>query len=294
MSALDLYSPHSLAGYAYPWYMPRWMQTLPLPLLEFWSFGIKEALSCIFAVSFFITLALSKLIPLGDLPRYDFILIIALAVQFALVYSGLETKKELMAISLFHLLGLALEIFKTSPGIDSWSYPEFAYTKVFGALLYSGFMHAAVASYMMQSWRHLSLRLTGYPPHSVAIVLAAAIYLNFFTHYFIGDYRWPLTFILIAIFWKTKVHFKPMVREFWMPLPLAFLFIGFFVWIAENIGTLFGGWQYPNQTHHWELVHLGKISSWGLLVVITFVIVAELKLFNKRKENENKLTNESR
>ena len=75
-----------------------------------------------------------------------------------------------------------------------------------------------------------------------------------------------------------------MVREFWMPLPLAFLFIGFFVWIAENIATLFGGWQYPNQVNSWAWVHLSKIGSWGLLVVITFVIVAELKLFSKRKD----------
>lgn len=75
-----------------------------------------------------------------------------------------------------------------------------------------------------------------------------------------------------------------------MPLPLAFLLIGFFIWIAENISTLFGGWQYPNQAESWELVHLGKISSWGLLVVITFTIVAELKFFHQRKESENRLT----
>lgn len=288
MSAIDIY-PYPSSHYAFSWYTPRWMRSLPLPLLEFWSFGIKEALSCVFAVTFFITLAFSKLVPLGDLPRYDFVLIVALAVQFLMVYSGLETKRELMVISLFHLLGLALEIFKTSPEIGSWSYPEFAYTKVFGAPLYSGFMHAAVASFMLQSWRHLSLRLTGYPPHLVAILLASAIYLNFFTHHFIGDYRWLLTIALVTVFWKTKVHFKPMVREFWMPLPLAFLFIGFFVWIAENIATLFGGWQYPNQVNSWALVHLSKIGSWGLLVVITFVIIAELKLFSKRKD-ETQLT----
>ncbi|WP_211959066.1 DUF817 domain-containing protein [Budvicia diplopodorum] len=283
-----IYPTSIISNYACPWYLPRWMRSLPLPLLEFWSFGIKEALSCAFAVSFFITLALSKLVYFGSLPRYDFILIVALGVQFAMVYSGLETKKELMAISLFHLLGLALEIFKTSPEIASWVYPEFAYTKVFGAPLYSGFMHAAVASFMLQSWRHLCLRLSDYPHHWVAILLATTIYLNFFTHHYIGDYRWPLTCILLATFWKTKVHFKPIEREFWMPLPLAFLLIGFFVWIAVNIVTLFGGWQYPNQVNHWELVSFGKIGSWGLLVVITFVIVAELKLFSKRKE-ENEL-----
>ncbi|GKX56485.1 membrane protein [Leminorella grimontii] len=291
MSAIAVYDNDCLREYRYPWYMPSPMRRLPLPLLEFWSFGIKEALSCAFAVSFFITLALSKALPMGDLPRYDFILIVALAVQFALVYYGLETKRELAAVSLFHLLGLALEIFKTSPTIGSWAYPEFAYSKLAGVPLYSGFMYAAVASYMLQSWRYLSLRLAGYPPHWLAVTLAFAIYLNFFTHHFIGDYRWPLTLALVAAFWRTRVYFRPMVREFWMPMPLAFLLIGFFIWIAENVTTLFGGWQYPNQTGGWELVHLGKISSWGLLVVITFTIIAELKFFSQRKESENKLTN---
>lgn len=214
MSAIATYSIESLSGYRYPWYLPSWMRRLPLPLMEFWSFGVKEALSCAFAVSFFITLGLSKILPMGGIPRYDFILVVALAVQFAMVYCGLETKRELAAVSLFHLLGLVLEIFKTSPAIGSWAYPEFAYTKVMGVPLYSGFMYAAVASYMMQSWRHLSLRLTGYPAHWLAAALALAIYLNFFTHHFIGDYRWPLTLLLVAAFWRTRVYFRPMMREF--------------------------------------------------------------------------------
>lgn len=38
-----------------------------------------------------------------------------------------------------------------------------------------------------------------------------------------------------------------------------------------------GAWQYPDQQMKWTLVHLGKISSWFLLVIISFVIVAQLK-----------------
>lgn len=37
-------------------------------------------------------------------------------------------------------LAFALEVFKTSAGIKSWSYPDFAYSKVFGVPLFSGFM----------------------------------------------------------------------------------------------------------------------------------------------------------
>jgi uncharacterized membrane protein YoaT (DUF817 family) len=62
-----------------------------------------------------------------------------------------------------------------------------------------------------------------------------------------------------------------------MPLVLSLALIGFFVWVAENFGTLFHGWQYPDQAAGWRLVHTSKISSWGLLVIISVMLVGELK-----------------
>jgi uncharacterized membrane protein YoaT (DUF817 family) len=67
-----------------------------------------------------------------------------------------------------------------------------------------------------------------------------------------------------------------------MPLLLAFVLIGFFVWLAENISTFLGVWRYPNQLGAWATVHLGKWSSWSLLVVMTFAIVAQLKHIKRR------------
>lgn len=63
---------------------------------------------------------------------------------------------------------------------------------------------------------------------------------------------------------------------------LSFFLIGFFIWIAENIVTFFGAWQYPNQEHTWSLVSIGKISSWFLLVIISIIIVAQLKQVKSR------------
>ncbi|MBJ6949523.1 DUF817 family protein, partial [Vibrio cholerae] len=60
--------------------------------------------------------------------------------------------------------------------------------------------------------------------------------------------------------------------------------IGFFIWIAENIATFFGAWQYPNQHETWNLVHLSKISSWFLLVVISIMIVTQLKHLKQLKK----------
>lgn len=62
-----------------------------------------------------------------------------------------------------------------------------------------------------------------------------------------------------------------------MPLTLAFFLVGFFIWIAENIATFFGAWVYPYQAGQWAIVGPNKISSWMLLVIISFIIVAALK-----------------
>ncbi|MFG1490873.1 DUF817 family protein, partial [Oceanospirillum sp. HFRX-1_2] len=62
-----------------------------------------------------------------------------------------------------------------------------------------------------------------------------------------------------------------------MPLLVSFVLIAFFIWVAENISTLLGIWKYPDQLDTWTLVHIGKWSSWSLLVIMTFTIVANLK-----------------
>lgn len=247
------------------------------PFREFIVFGLKQARSCLFAGCFITVLVLSRILPLGDLPRYDFILIGALLIQVVLLATRIETLAEAAVLTVFHLLGLGLELFKCQPGIGSWSYPEDAWTKFHGVPLYSGFMYAAVASYMCQSWRILRLRLTGYPPHALSIALSLAIYANFFTHHFIGDYRWWLIGLVVVLFARTMVHFTVLTRERRMPMVLSFCLIGFFVWVAENIATHFGAWVYPNQKTAWAIVSTGKITSWALLVIVTFIIVADLK-----------------
>ena len=245
--------------------------------MELLVFGWKQVRACVFAGSFFAVLLLSKHLPLGSLARYDFILLAALVIQALLLLLRVETLAEAAVLMAFHLLGLGLEWFKTQPHIGSWSYPEAAMTKLGTVPLYSGFMYAAVASYMCQSWRLLRLRLTGYPPHTLSLLLSAAIYANFFTRHWIGDFRWWLVAAVLAVFARTRVHFTVRVRERAMPLVVSFVLIGFFVWVAENVATFFGAWVYPNQQHAWAAVAAGKISSWALLVIVTFILVADLK-----------------
>ncbi|PSL41596.1 uncharacterized membrane protein YoaT (DUF817 family) [Planomicrobium soli] len=238
-------------------------------------FGYLQALSCIFPVIIFGALAVSKLIEIPGLPRYDFILLVCLAAQGFMLASRLETADEFKVICLFHVIGLGLELFKVHMG--SWTYPEDAYSKFWGVPLYSGFMYASVASYICQAWRRLDLHIYGWPKPVYAISISVLIYANFFTHHFSYDIRWVLKALLFVVFYKTVVMFRLSGSVYKMHAILAFLLVGFFIWIAENIVTFFGAWQYPDQQAAWSLVHIGKISSWFLLVIISIIIVAQLK-----------------
>ncbi|PKR79401.1 DUF817 domain-containing protein [Halalkalibacillus sediminis] len=244
-------------------------------LMQLVRFGREQALSCLFPVVIFASLGLTQIISLPFLLRYDWILLICILMQWWMLRSGLETRAELQVITLFHLIGLALEIYKVHMG--SWAYPEEGYSKIFGVPLYSGFMYASVASYLCQAWRRLNVNLIKWPPFPLVVALAAAIYLNFFTHHFWMDVRWWLSLFVIILFWRSWVSYEVGGLTYKMPIALSFVLIGFFIWIAENIATFFGAWEYPNQTEAWSLVHLGKVSSWLLLVIVSFLIVATLK-----------------
>ncbi len=246
-------------------------------VIEFIFFSLKEARACLFAGLFFLAVFAVPRAGLFHIPRYDVLLIVAVAIQVWMVWAKLETWDELKAICLFHITGFALEVFKTSGSIQSWTYPDPAYAKLFGVPLFSGFMYAAVGSYIIQAWRLFDLRIKHHPPYWMAGVSAIAIYANFFTHHYIGDYRWYIAACVLGLYARSTVIFQPYDRDRRMPLLLSFILIGFFIWLAENVSTFLGIWKYPNQLGAWSMVHIGKWSSWCLLVIMTFTIVVNLK-----------------
>ncbi len=254
---------------------------MPFFLREFLTFGLKQARACIFAGSFLALLILSNYIHIFGLPRYDFLFLAALLVQVVLYFTKIETKDEVKVILLFHIIGLVLEIYKTNPAIGSWSYPEFGYLKIFNVPLYSGFMYAAVGSYISQSWKIMQMEITGWKSYVPSVILGVLIYLNFFTNHFLLDIRWILFGLVAIVFSKTLVHFTITTRRYYMPVIVSFVLIAFFIWIAENISTFWGAWKYPDQIVTWTNVSTHKITSWSLLVIISFIIVAYLKHFKK-------------
>lgn len=249
-------------------------------------FGYQQAMSCLFPVLIFATIVVTKVIEIPFLHAYDFILVICLLIQVVMYRIGLETIDEVKVICVFHLIGLLLEIYKVHMG--SWTYPQEGWTRIGGVPLYSGFMYASVASYLCQAWRRLDVQLHRWPKSRYTIPLGAMIYVNFMSHHYIYDLRWVLTAVLFVLFVRTYVEFKVSRFTYRMPLILSFFLIGFFIWIAENIGTFLGAWQYPNQREVWSLVHLGKISSWFLLVIVSFIIVAQLKHVKSHIEGTTK------
>jgi uncharacterized membrane protein YoaT (DUF817 family) len=207
--------------------------------------------------------------------RYDALLGYALVVTAVFYLLRWETAREVAVILGFHLIGLALELFKVRMG--SWSYPESALSKLAGVPLYSGFMYAAVGSYICQAFRRMELRVDRFPWRP-AVVLAVAAYANFFTHHYLPDLRWLIAVGFVVVLWRSRVSYSVGQRRYAMPLSLSFVLIGFFLWLAENAATLLGAWQYPDQAQIWQLVHVGKWGSCALLVSLSFVLVAAVKM----------------
>ena len=242
--------------------------------------------ACIFAGAVFATLALSHVTTLG-LPRYDFIFAVLIVVQASMYLTRLETSEEIKFITIFHLVGFVLEQFKTHVG--SWAYPEFAYTKIADVPLYSGFMYAAVGSYIAQSWRLYGLSLE-HPPRAIwGWGLAALIYVNFFSNHVLPDVRYALMAAVIALYWRSSLVYTVLAKSYRVPLVVFFALAGGLIWIAENLATFLGAWVYPNQQGGWRIVDFSKISSWMLLVIISFILVQHLKAQSLNKRGSRSL-----
>jgi uncharacterized membrane protein YoaT (DUF817 family) len=258
----------------------------PLPFLyeksrNLLRFGLRLLVAALFPLAIFGALAVTKLIafPVLGLYRYDWLLLGFLAVQAGLVLAKVESGPELRTVCWFHLFGLLMELFKVHVG--SWAYPEPAWTKLWGVPLYSGFMYASVASFLLGFWKQLRAEVVGWPRPWLVALVGGAIYLNFFTHHLGPDLRWPLMGIVVVLFWRTRLHLinTELVRVW--PLTATFAGLGLLIWVAENLATFLGAWAYPDQGEVWQPVHLGKVSSWALLVIISFILVAERRLHSR-------------
>lgn len=250
-----------------------WMRArLPFALAEFVMFVLKQGWACLFGGSLLLAIIGTKFIWQANwaLHRYDALFVIAVGLQLGFLILKLETWAEAKVILLFHISGTAMELFKTYAG--SWSYPEEAIFRLQGVPLFTGFMYAAVGSYMVRVIRLFDMQFAPFPPMVLHFGLAACAYVNFFSHHFIWDIRNLLFLATILFYIRTRIWFQIGANWYWMPLPVAAFLSSFFLWVAENIGTLTGTWIYSGQ-NPLDLVSFAKMGSWYLLLYVAFATV---------------------
>jgi uncharacterized membrane protein YoaT (DUF817 family) len=240
--------------------------------VEFLVFGLKQAWACLFGGVMLGLILLTRLwYPDWGLARYDFLFLAALLIQIGMLAGRLETLSEAKVILIFHVVGTGMELFKTAAG--SWIYPEEAFFRIGGVPLFSGFMYACVGSYMARINRIFDIHFSRYPPIWATVLLALAIYVNFFSHHFVWDFRLLLFAALALLYFRSVMHYRVFRFSHRMPMLLAFLLVALFIWIGENIGTWSRAWIYPDQADGWSMVSLAKLGSWYLLMMISVVLV---------------------
>jgi uncharacterized membrane protein YoaT (DUF817 family) len=251
-------------------------------LYEFLRFGIKQGWACLFGgIAVALMIGTWRFYPHATvLPRYDFLFLCVVAVQIALLAGGLETSDEAKVILIYHTVGTAMEIFKTSVG--SWIYPEPNFFRIGGVPLFSGFMYSCIGSYLCRAWRLFDFRFSRHPPRSSLIVLSVAIYANFFAHHFMSDLRWLLIAAAAALFGRTTVHFRVWRSYRSMPLLLGLMLVSLFIWFSENIGTFTRIWLYPSQRLGWSMVSPDKLGSWFMLLIISYTLVSLINVPRER------------
>lgn len=242
-------------------------------MVEFLVFGLKQAWACMFGGAMLALIMITRVYyPFEPyLARFDFLFLSALGIQIFMLVARLETLNEAKVILIFHVVGTLMEVFKTHVG--SWSYPGDALFHIGAVPLFSGFMYAAIGSYLARVSRIFDFRYSRYPPMWTTIVLCFAIYVNFFSHHYIWDFRYLLFAAIIVLYGRCFVYYRVFRFNHKMPLVVGFLLVALFIWMAENIGTWSKAWLYPGQENGWAMVSPAKLGAWYLLMIISFVLV---------------------
>ncbi|QCB95254.1 DUF817 domain-containing protein [Cellulomonas shaoxiangyii] len=242
--------------------------------LELVVFVLKQAWACLFGALMLALLLAARFWYPDDaaLARDDALTLAAVVLQVLMLLTRLETAREMRVVGLFHVVGTVMEVFKTSAG--SWAYAADGVLRIGDVPLYSGFMYAAVGSYLVRTFRIFDLRFDRWPRRRVTALLATAVYANFFTHHWLPDVRWALVAAVLLVLGRTVMHYRVHARTWRMPVVVGFVLVASAIWVAENVATYADAWLYPSQADGWHLVSLSKLGSWFLLMLISVVLVA--------------------
>lgn len=242
-------------------------------LTEFLVFGAKQAWASLFGALLLVAVIATRVLYPDDglLARNDLLTIIAVLIQIGMLVGRLETVGELRVILLFHLVGTVMELFKTDVG--SWAYSPGGVLHIGAVPLFSGFMYAAVGSYMVRVVRLFDIRFERYPRRWLTALVAIACYVNFFTHHYVLDVRWALFAVIVVLYWPSVLEARVFRARLRLSVLISFVLVALFIWVAENIATAGQAWVYPDQADGWTPVSLAKLGSWILLMMISVVLV---------------------
>jgi uncharacterized membrane protein YoaT (DUF817 family) len=267
--------------------LARWAAQRPATtfIYEFVRFGVKQAWACLFGGAMVALIIGTYLWYPRDavLARYDFLFLMALAIQAGMLVFKLESFDEAKVIFIYHVVGTLMEVFKT--GVGSWNYPEPSFFHVAGVPLFSGFMYASIGSYIARSWRLFDFRFTHHPRLWSVYLLALAVYANFYLHHYMIDFRIVLFAAAAVLFGRTWIYYRIHHTYRRMPFLLGLFLVAFFIWVAENVGTGTKTWLYPHQI---GLVSLGKLGAWFLLLLISYALVTIVSRPQKLEQRQVK------
>ena len=189
----------------------------------------------------------------------------------------LETVEEAKVILAFHFVGTVDGSVQDCAG--SWIYPEDRLLRIGGVPLFSGFMYAAVGSYLARVRRIFELRFEPYPRCCGRSCWRVAVYVNFFAHHWLPDVADRAVRRRCLRCSGARGRVSPVWREErWMPLLVGWLLVALFIWFAENLGTFARAWAYPSQRSRLdEWSRRPSSGAWYLLMYISFVLVAAVR-----------------
>lgn len=235
--------------------------------------------ACIFGILIIILISITAVVQI-PFSRFDVLFIAALLIQVFLIVFRYEHPEEAFVIGIFHILGTCMELFKTS--IGSWQYSGDGFFMIGAVPLFAGFMYASVGSAIARSIRLFNITFLGLPHRITLLVVSACIYANFYTHHFMYDMRYIIIIWIAILFFKTRIrinHAGSVVSLNFLVIAIA---VACTIWLAENIATYFDIWRYPHQMNLWRPVHMEKITSWFLLMLVSFTLVVSVINAHKR------------
>lgn len=243
------------------------------------KYACTLASACIFGILIIILISFTALVEM-PFSRFDVLFIAALLIQVFLIVFRYEHPEEAIVIGIFHILGTCMELFKTS--IGSWQYSGDGFFMIGAVPLFAGFMYASVGSAIARSIRLFKITFSDIPQRTTLLVVSACIYINFYTHHFMYDMRYIIIALVAFLFFKTRIrinHAGTIVSLNFLVIAIA---VACAIWFAENIATYFDIWRYPHQIDSWKPVHMEKITSWFLLMLVSFTLVVSVINTHKR------------